>query len=280
MRLVRLLLRKFRRYRGGWGLNSRMAELLVAFYPNSGNWQQMARLVFTGVGQFPDQLSEIRAQWGGVDPPRYEESWSSDLAANLGRAFETFGSDKTRNSYQELYAAILGETLNSGRTSPIHVLEIGIGSQDPTTVSTMAWASSTSGGSLRAFASLSDRVEVLGLDNDRGSFFEEERITTRFVDQLDLATFDEALKGYEEVAFDLIIDDGLHFITANLNSIRSLLPRLAPLGHMVIEDIPERSISAWKVVATELSNLGFQVLFWSYKNGINVVIRSRAFESE
>jgi hypothetical protein len=136
----------------------------------------------------------------------------------------------------------------------------------------MAWASSTNGGSLRAFAALSSRIEVLGLDNDKASLFEEDRVTTRFVDQLEPKTFNEALRGYENIAFDLIIDDGLHFITANLNSIYWLLPRLAIGGHMVIEDVPLRSKSLWEVVATHLGVVGIEITFWHHSNGINVVI--------
>jgi len=136
----------------------------------------------------------------------------------------------------------------------------------------MAWAASTSGGSLRAFAALSGRIELLGLDNDRASLFSEDRIETRFVDQLEPITFDEALLGYEDIAFDLIIDDGLHFITANLNSIYALLPRLAAGGHMVVEDVKLRSKPLWELVATHLGVVGVSVFFWQHSKGLNVVI--------
>ena len=137
----------------------------------------------------------------------------------------------------------------------------------------MAWASSTSGGSIRAFAALSSRIEILGLDSDRGSLFQEDRIQTRFVDQTQPETFAEALLGYEDLAFDLIIDDGLHFVTANLNSVSALLPRLAPGGHMVVEDVPLRSKPVWEVVATQLEAVNVQATFWQHANGgVNVVI--------
>jgi len=243
------------------------------FFPNSGNWQQMSKSVFVGVDRFPDQLNEIKAQWGGQPPASFEQTKFPDLGAALGFLFEKFGSDKGRNGYHSLYAELLGEALGSKSHQPIHILEIGIGSQNPKAVSTMAWAASTNGGSLRAFAALSSRIKVLGLDYDRGSLFSEDRVTTRFVDQLEPKTFDEALLGYEDIAFDLIIDDGLHFITANLNSVYALLPRLAAGGHMVVEDVPLRSKSLWEVVATQLRVVGIETTFWQRpRGGINVVI--------
>jgi hypothetical protein len=265
-------LRRSRSYRGGVGFNARMAELMGAFFPNSGNWQQMSKTVFVGVNRVPDQLNEIRAHWGGQSPATFKQTKFRDVAAELGRLFEEFGSDKHRNGYHSLYGELLGEALGSSDAEPIHVLEIGIGSQNPKVVSSMAWASSSNGGSLRAFAALSNRIVVLGLDYDRGSLFAEDRITTRFVDQLEAKTFDVALHGYENIAFDLIIDDGLHFITANLNSMYKLLPRLTAGGHMVIEDVPLRSKSLWEVVATQLRAVGIEIAFWHHGNGINVVI--------
>lgn len=210
---------------------------------------------------------------GGQPTASFEQTNFPDLAAELGSLFEKFGSDKGRNGYHSLYAELLGRALSSKTRQPVHVLEIGIGSQNPNAVSTMAWAASIKGGSLRAFTALSSRIQVLGLDYDRGSLFSEDRITTRFVDQLEPKTFDEALLGCKDIAFDLIIDDGLHFITANLNSVHALLPRLAAGGHMVVEDVPSRSKSLWEVVATQLGVVGLETTFWqSPKGGINVVI--------
>lgn len=244
-----------------------------AFFPNSANWQQISKSVFIGVNRFPEQLNEIKAQFGGQPVTFFEQTKFRDLTAGLGQLFEKFGSDKHRNGYQALYAELLGKALGEDTGQPVHILEIGIGSQNPKVVSSMAWASSTSGGSLRAFAALSSRIEVLGLDYDIGSLFSEDRITTRFVDQLQPITFAEALIGYEDIAFDLIIDDGLHFITANLNSVYALLPRLAPGGHMVVEDVPLRSKSLWEVVATQLGVVGIETTFWQHASGgINVVI--------
>lgn len=271
-RLYRSFLRRSRPFRGGFGLNSRMADLMPVFFPGSGNWQRMTKSIFVGVNQLPDQLNEMRSYWGGGDPPLFEQSKFPDLAAELGQFFENFGSDKGRSGYHFLYAELLGELLVSTSRKPIHILEIGIGSQNPKAVSTMTWAASISGGSLRAFAALSARAELLGLDNDRGTLFSEARIQTRFVDQLQPKTFDEALLGYENIAFDLIIDDGLHFITANLNSVYALLPRLAAGGHMVVEDVPLRSKPVWEVVATQLGVVGVDASFWHHSQGINVVI--------
>ena len=51
-----------------------------------------------------------------------------------------------------------------------------------------------------------------------------------------------------EDRFDLIVDDGLHSVQANLNSLMFAIKYLKADGICIIEDIPERSLSAWMPV--------------------------------
>lgn len=60
-RLTYIFLRNFRPYRGGIGFNANMAKMLTEFYPNSGNWQKIAKEVFIGTNKFPQQLLDIRS---------------------------------------------------------------------------------------------------------------------------------------------------------------------------------------------------------------------------
>jgi len=51
---------------------------------------------------------------------------------------------------------------------------------------------------------------------------------------------------------DLIIDDGLHSPNANLAVLAFGLKKLKNHGWLVIEDIPERAVPLWEVVAALL----------------------------
>ena len=52
----------------------------------------------------------------------------------------------------------------------------------------------------------------------------------------------------ENKHFDLIIDDGLHMQSANLNTIRFALQKLKLGGLLVIEDIPTSALGTWKII--------------------------------
>jgi hypothetical protein len=57
-----------------------------------------------------------------------------------------------------------------------------------------------------------------------------------------------------EKKFNLIIDDGLHAVSANLNSLIFSINSLEEGGIFVVEDIPERSLGAWLPIISILHN--------------------------
>jgi len=67
--------------------------------------------------------------------------------------------------------------------------------------------------------------------------FQSERIKTCYVDQLEYRTFSNISNNFGNIKFDLIIDDGLHSIGANLNTLLYSLENLNKNGWIVIEDI-------------------------------------------
>jgi 23S rRNA U2552 (ribose-2'-O)-methylase RlmE/FtsJ len=104
------------------------------------------------------------------------------------------------------------------------------------------------GASLRAFRDFLPGTEIYGADVDRAILFREERISTFFVDQTDMASFAELRAVAGEQGFDVIIDDGLHSPGANLAVVLFALDVLAPQGVLVIEDIKEDALPVWYVV--------------------------------
>ena len=170
----------------------------------------------------------------------------SDAVA-LGELLLKHGSDKsTHHDYHEIYAALLD------RNQQLRILEIGLGSNNWAIQSNMG-LNGRPGASLRAFRDWAPNAVLLGADVDRGILFEEERISTFFVDQTDAGSL-KALVSQVGSNFDLIIDDGLHLPHANLNTIEALLPLLKPGGTMVIEDIDPVHLHYWHVASGILKN--------------------------
>jgi hypothetical protein len=128
-----------------------------------------------------------------------------------------------------------------------NILEIGLGTNNTDTVSNMGKEASV-GASLRAFRNFCPNAQIIGLDVDRRVLFNEERITTYYVDQVQATTFDALLPRLPQ-SFDLIIDDGLHSPDANLNSLKFGLGLVKQGGFVVIEDISKEAIPLWQIVA-------------------------------
>jgi hypothetical protein len=112
-------------------------------------------------------------------------------------------------------------------------------------------ATGVPGASLRAFREYLPGATIFGGDVDKRILFQDDRIRTYFVDQTDLASLASLGKNLPE-AIDLIIDDGLHAPNANLAVLVFGLEKLNHNGWLVIEDIPERAIPFWEVVAALL----------------------------
>jgi hypothetical protein len=62
---------------------------------------------------------------------------------------------------------------------------------------------------------------------------------------MDLASWESIPGRLLQGKFDLVIDDGLHSPTANLNTIISTKGLLSGRGVIVVEDIAERSLDVW-----------------------------------
>jgi hypothetical protein len=166
--------------------------------------------------------------------------------ARLKSLLDRYGSDKASpHEYHHLYGAILHDP-----AAVTAVLEIGLGTNHEDVVSNMGQGGRP-GASLRAFRDFLPGAQVYGADVDRRVLFDEERIRTFHVDQLDQRTFDDL--GREVGAeFDLVIDDGLHTPGANLATLLFALPRLKAGGVFVVEDVHAAHYPVWQVVAALL----------------------------
>jgi len=179
---------------------------------------------------------------------------------SLKECFDRHGSDKsTLHDYHWLYGSIL-QNPDAVRS----ILEIGLGTNDPSVPSSMG-VEGKPGASLRAWRDYCRQASIYGADIDRKILFQEERIATYFVDQTDQLSFASLSSNLPE-SFDLIIDDGLHAVDANIQTLAFALQRLKPLGWVVIEDIAIASQPLWQLVAALLPST-FQSCFIIAKSG-------------
>ena len=188
------------------------------------------------------------------------DSKASDLLASL---FNYYGSDKsTHHDYHEVYASILP---GSKRFAINKIFEIGIGSNDISVNQNMG-ENGIPGASLRAFRDWAPNSLVIGADIDMKTMFNEDRITTIFIDQLDLQSF-FTLGDVIGNEIELVVIDGLHTPRADLNSLIGVYPLVSKGGTVVIEDIsPKAALLLWSIAFVLLCPL-VEVRIQKRKNG-------------
>ena len=175
----------------------------------------------------------------------YDISHFNTKSEKLERMFNKYGTDKsTVHNYHIIYSHIFNKL---GRNNKLNILELGIGTNNPDAVSTMG-KHGKPGASLRAYKDYLPNARIYGADIDKNILFAEPRIKTTYVDQLNYYTLHTMYKTFKAKKYDVVIDDGLHAIGANLNTLIFGLQNVKKNGWIVIEDINEKYLENWRVV--------------------------------
>lgn len=227
---------------------------LDLFVPNSrGTSQMLAEHGWISARQTFPLLAELAARLDGrtATIPTAAEFCTSEIgranAAQLKQLFDARGSDKgDDHGYHLIYGEVIGRLPGVS-----HMLEIGIGTPNTALVSHMG-AEGRPGASLRAFRDFLPAATVRGADIDSAILFEEDRITTHFVDQRDASSFADLRKLAAAQPYDIIIDDGLHAPDANIAVLLFALDVLAPRGWIIVEDIKAAALPAFQVIRAVL----------------------------
>jgi 23S rRNA U2552 (ribose-2'-O)-methylase RlmE/FtsJ len=93
------------------------------------------------------------------------------------------------------------------------------------------------GASLRVWKDYFSNATIYGADIDKNILFEEERIKTFEVDQLNKYSIQKMWDNIKEDNFDLIIDDGLHTYEAGVILFNNSYSMLREGGLYIIEDV-------------------------------------------
>lgn len=240
-----------------------------AFRPNmNGDYDDKALILSQCIKNLSPFLSHLALSAGSpkcalieaVDLPQDDESRAS--ARKLQQLFDLHGSDKgTDHGYHWLYGYILRDCPSIDK-----ILEIGLGTNNETLPCNMG-ESGKPGASLRAFRDFCPNALIYGGDIDSTILFQEDRIQTSVVDQTSPAAFENLFEEFPG-PFDLVIDDGLHSLDANILTLSYGLQRITPGGWIVIEDILEMAVPIWQFVAGILPAEKYQTFLIKAEKGI------------
>ena len=116
------------------------------------------------------------------------------------------------------------------------VFECGLGTNNPDFKSNMT-VDGMPGASLRVWRDYFKNAQIYGADIDKDILFQEDRIKTYYVDQLNTPSIETMWKNIGIHNFDIIIDDGLHTTDANINLFINSFNKLKKNGIYIIEDV-------------------------------------------
>lgn len=173
-------------------------------------------------------------------------SVNTTMPTKACRVMSKYGSDKGRlgHNYTTVYSALFGAYHNK----PLRIFELGLGTNNPDLPSNMG-VTGRPGASLRGWRELFPQAFVYGADIDRTILFHEDKIKTFFCNQLDQDSIRELwnLPDLQD-GVDILIEDGLHTLEANISFLEGSLEHLRPGGIYVVEDITTDNIPKWRVL--------------------------------
>lgn len=107
------------------------------------------------------------------------------------------------------------------------------------------------GASVRAFKEYFENIDIYAADVDLSTFVSENDIKCFFCDQDNPQSIDELFKSFE-FEFDIIIDDGKHEFTSNLNMLQNSIFKLKKGGIYIIEDLRFDVVDKFRPIIIEL----------------------------
>jgi hypothetical protein len=226
-----------------------MMKELIRFTAGSAN--DTLELSLKNASLFIEQLNTLVLTTTQYTPFIHTINSFENDSKELETIFAMYGSDKsTTHNYHILYSFILN---NLGRDSRLNILEIGIGTNNPDLASTMG-SYGTPGASLFSFRDYMPNSFIYGADIDKDILGESDRIKTAYVDQLDRSTYDRMSEEFGNITYDIIIDDGLHSIGANLNTLLFALDKINVNGWIIIEDVhmPDNWVSIDYILSSNI----------------------------
>ena len=148
--------------------------------------------------------------------------------------FKFYLSDKSENGYGDVY----NEVFSPRRNDYVKLLEIGIGTLNPTHFNMLFWKEKhpeyRPGASLRAFQDYFPYGTIIGIDIQEDCMMKDKRIGTFMVDSTNKIACDEIFFGYP---LDIVIDDGDHNYLSQIKTFENFFGKIRPRGIYLLEDL-------------------------------------------
>ncbi len=180
---------------------------------------------------------------------RYNVFYQKDLASELSALCDKYGSDKGEivssghpypwpsHNYADFYEGLFGHCRHYMK----NIVECGLGTTNLNVPSSMGTLGKP-GASLRIWREYFPNAQIYGADIDKNILFQEEKISTFYVDQTSPDSIDMLWKAIHSTEIDLIIDDGLHTFEAGVCLFEHSYSRLRQSGIYIIEDVAVHSM--------------------------------------
>jgi len=154
-----------------------------------------------------------------------------------------YGSDKGKERHN--YTLVYEKIFSKFKKKQINLFELGLGTNYTDIPSSMG-PDGKPGASLRGWRDYFENSNIYGADIDKRILFDEERIKTYFVDQTDSKKIEELWSNQDlkDIDFDIIVDDGLHEIYANICFLKNSFYKLKIDGIYIIEDIRTNEVQS------------------------------------
>ena len=222
-------------------------KLLPDFLNSKSTDFQSYRITMLGLQKTLNKINDLQnVKLQPVNISKYKESLET---IKIKRMFDINGSDKgSYHRYDLIYGNVLKEL---GKN--LNILEIGIGTNFSNVPSNMGYLG-VPGASLRSFRDFDETFQIVGCDIDRRILFNENRITSYYLDQLDDISWLSLKEKLKNLKFDLIIDDGLHSLFANLQTFTFCSDLIKMNGKIIIEDVSRSSLSGWQIIYSVVKN--------------------------
>lgn len=200
----------------------------------------------------------------------------SELCEKYGtdKGFVNPDAEKPYNWIPHSYSTYYHSIFNLSRENVRYVFECGLGTNNSDLIKSNMSVNRMPGASLRVWRDYFYNAQIFGGDIDKEILFEENRIKTFFMDQLNSSSIKSMWRNIKIENFDIIIDDGLHTPEANLNFFYNSFNKLKKSGVYIIEDTKNKDLN---FIQKELKNYETEIVTLSnnYKkiyNDCNLVI--------
>jgi hypothetical protein len=195
----------------------------------------------------------------------------NNLKNDLSMLCEKHGSDKGYINFEKntpygwkahTYTNVYYNLFNHCKNEIKLIFECGIGTNNPNINSNMT-SRGKPGASLRVWRDYFTNSLIYGADIDKNILFEEDRIKTFYVDQLNEFSIKEMWSNINKNNFDIILDDGLHTFEAGITMFLNSFDKLRKNGIYIIEDVDFMYI---KKLADTLSKYNPEIIILNDNN--------------